>query len=47
MKILKESGYRGYIPVETLAVKGKPYDPYALVSAFLKDIKNAMDAEFK
>ena len=47
MKIIKASGYRGYIPVETLTVKGKPYDPYALVSTFLKDIKNAMDAEFK
>jgi sugar phosphate isomerase/epimerase len=47
MKIIKTSGYRGYIPVETLAVKGKPYDPYALVSAFLKDIKTAMEAEFK
>jgi sugar phosphate isomerase/epimerase len=47
MKIIKTSGYRGYIPVETLALKGKPYDPYALVSAFLKDIKTAMEAEFK
>ena len=47
MKILKNSGYRGYIPVETLTVKDKPYDPYALVSAFLKDIEIARDAEFK
>jgi len=47
MKILKKSGYRGYIPVETLYVKDKPYDPYALVPALLKDLKVAQDAEFK
>ena len=47
MKILKNSGYRGYIPVETLSAKGKPYDPFALVSAFMKDLKVARDAEFK
>jgi sugar phosphate isomerase/epimerase len=47
MKILKNSGYRGYIPVETLYVKDKPYDPYALVMAFLKEIRTAKDAEFK
>lgn len=47
MKILKRSNYRGYIPVETLYVKDKPYDPYALVSAFMKDLKKARDREFK
>lgn len=46
MKILKQSGYRGYIPVETLVVKNKPYDPYALVSDMLKNLKSAKDAEF-
>ncbi|HTE27467.1 sugar phosphate isomerase/epimerase family protein [Flavitalea sp.] len=47
MKILKTSGYRGYIPVETLFVKDKPYDPYALVTALLKEITIAKNAEFK
>lgn len=47
MKILKKSNYRGYIPVETLAIKDKPYDPYALVPAFIKDLKMAMDTAFK
>lgn len=47
MKILKDSGYRGYIPVETLAVKDKPYDPFALVSAYMKDLKIARDAAFR
>lgn len=47
MKILKKSGYRGYIPVETLYVKNKPYDPYVLVPALLKDLKVAQEVEFK
>ena len=46
MKILKRSEYRGYIPVETLAVKGVPYDPYALVAGLMRDLKIAMKAEF-
>lgn len=47
MKILKRSNYRGYIPVETLFVKDKPYDPYALVAALMKDLKKGLDREFK
>jgi sugar phosphate isomerase/epimerase len=47
VKILKNSGYRGYIPVETLYVKNKPYDPYLLVPALLNDLKVALDAKFK
>ena len=47
MKIIKDSGYRGYIPIETLYVKDKPYDPYALVTALLKKIQVAKDAEFR
>lgn len=47
MKILKRSNYRGYLPVETLATKDRTYDPYALVSTFMKHLKIARDAEFK
>ena len=47
MKILKKSGYRGYLPVETLYVKDKPYDPYKLVPALLKELRTAQNAEFK
>jgi sugar phosphate isomerase/epimerase len=46
MKILKQSGYRGYIPVETLVVKGKPYDPYALVATLVNNLKKAQKAEY-
>ena len=53
MKIVKESGYRGYLPVETLEVKGHafgstdlPYDPFTLVPEFLKEVKTAIKEEY-
>jgi sugar phosphate isomerase/epimerase len=39
MKIIKKSGYRGYLPVETLTVKGIPSDPFNTVPALMKDLK--------
>jgi len=42
LKIIRKSGYRGYLPIETLSAPGKPYDPYAVVPAFLKQLKDAM-----
>lgn len=47
MKIIKKSGYRGYLPVETLTVKGIPADPKTTVPALLNDLKVAMDKEYK
>jgi sugar phosphate isomerase/epimerase len=46
MKILNESGYRGYIPIETLSVSGRPYDPFTLVPAFHQEVREARDAEY-
>lgn len=37
-EILKRSSYRGYLPVETLAVKGIPYNPFELVPELVKDL---------
>lgn len=42
IRILREGGYRGYIPIETLAATGKPYDPYQLVPAFAAEVRAAM-----
>ncbi len=47
MKIIKRSGYRGYLPVETLTVKDIPADPFKTVPALLKDLKAAMDKEYQ
>jgi hypothetical protein len=43
MNIIKKSGYRGYLPVETRKMKDTPYDPFMLVPAFMKELKAAMD----
>lgn len=42
MHIIKASGYRGYIPIETLSVAGKPYDPFTIVPAFLDQVRQAI-----
>lgn len=59
MKILKESKYRGYLPIETLSAKGpakdadksgikKPaYDPYQVVPVFLKQVNEAIQIAYK
>jgi len=43
MKIIRKSGYRGYIPIETLSIKGRPYNPNELVPAFLKEVRDALE----
>jgi sugar phosphate isomerase/epimerase len=43
MTIVRKSGYSGYLPIETLSPKGKPYDPYTLVPEFLKQVRQALE----
>jgi sugar phosphate isomerase/epimerase len=54
MKIVHNSGFRGYLPIETLEIKGEPrpvpdipYDPYKVVPQFIKEVKAAIRAEYK
>jgi sugar phosphate isomerase/epimerase len=42
MRIVRKSGYKGYLPIETLSPRGKPYDPYAVVPDFLKKVRVAL-----
>lgn len=42
LKIVRGSGYTGYLPIETLSPKGKPYDPFTVVPAFLKQLQQAI-----
>jgi sugar phosphate isomerase/epimerase len=44
MRIVRSSGYRGYLPIETLSTKGQPYDPFTLVPAYLKRLRAAIAA---
>lgn len=42
MSIVRRSGYRGYLPIETLAPSNQPYDPFAVVPPFLKLVRAAI-----
>jgi sugar phosphate isomerase/epimerase len=42
-EIINRSGYRGYLPVETLAVKGISYDPFELVPALLNELSAGLE----
>jgi hypothetical protein len=42
VRIVRVSGYRGYLPIETLAPKNKPYDPFAVAPPFLKQLREAI-----
>ncbi|KAA6337068.1 D-tagatose 3-epimerase [termite gut metagenome] len=46
MRIINQSGYKGYLPIETLPVRNRVYDPHILVSAFVKEVKDAIEAEY-
>jgi sugar phosphate isomerase/epimerase len=40
--IIRASGYRGYLPIETLSKAGEAYDPRARVAALLKEFRAAL-----
>jgi len=42
MKIIRASGYRGYIPLETLSTPGKDYDPFVVVPQYIQMIRDAI-----
>lgn len=47
VKIIKDGGYKGYIPIETLLVRGVPYDPFALVPDMLNELSAAIKTVYK
>src|SRR4051812_49088691 len=43
IQLVRQSGYRGYLPIETLSGKNKEaYDPFKVVPQFLKQLREAM-----
>lgn len=42
--IIRQSGYRGYIPIETLSMRRKDYDSYVEITKMLRDLRAALDA---
>jgi sugar phosphate isomerase/epimerase len=47
IKIIKDGGYKGYLPIETLLVRGKPYDPFAEVTKMMAEINAAIKEVYK
>jgi sugar phosphate isomerase/epimerase len=45
VKIVRAGGYRGYLPIETLTVKGgnEPYDPRVRVTQLLAELREALN----
>jgi sugar phosphate isomerase/epimerase len=43
VRIIRKSGYSGYLPVETLAPRGQAYDPFTVVPAFLEQLRRAIE----
>ncbi len=42
--IIRQSGYRGYVPIETLSMRRKDYDPRVEVSKMLEQLRAAIAA---
>ncbi len=42
VRIIRDGGYRGYIPIETLKQKGQEYDPRARTTELLQDLRAAL-----
>ena len=40
--IIRDGGYRGYIPIETLSVPGEGYDPKVRVAELLQKVRDAL-----
>jgi sugar phosphate isomerase/epimerase len=47
VQIIKDGGYKGYLPVETLSVRGKAYDPFVLVPQMLSELNSAINEVYK
>jgi sugar phosphate isomerase/epimerase len=43
MRIIRAGGYRGYLPIETLSMPGRDYNPHVLVPQFLKEVREAIE----
>lgn len=42
--IIRKSGYRGYVPIETLSMRRKDYDSYVEIAKMLRDLQAAIAA---
>jgi len=45
VQVIRSGGYRGYLPIETLAMGRRDYDPYAAVTGLLQELRAALAAK--
>ena len=43
VRIVRDGGYRGYLPIETLSIPNRKYEPAKLVPQFLAQLRVALD----
>ncbi|MEQ8238561.1 MAG: TIM barrel protein, partial [Cyclobacteriaceae bacterium] len=43
IQILKDKGYKGFLPVETLKVRGEFYDPFKRVDGMMDALRSAIE----
>lgn len=43
IRIITEGGYKGFVPVETLKVRGEPYDPFRRVGQMLDELNAQLE----
>jgi hypothetical protein len=43
VKIIREGGYRGYLPIETLSMHRRDYDPFVEVARLLAELRGAIE----
>ena len=42
--LIRQSGYRGYVPIETLSMKRKGYDSFVEIPKMLAELRQAIAA---
>jgi hypothetical protein len=42
LRVIRSGPFRGYLPIETLALPGMVYDPFVEVPKFLASVRNAI-----
>lgn len=47
IQIIKDGGYKGYLPIETLRLKGRAYDPFTLVPEMMEELKQAINEVYQ
>lgn len=47
LEIIRNDGYTGYLPIETLVVSGESYDPFAEISKMVREIRATIDEVYQ